>query len=117
MTSAMAVAYGCLFEKSCRAGSMYRNERRRAFFLDEERQESCRLGTARVPADDMDIIGTFIERLPRGQCNLLSTLNLHDNSAFQHVDECVGIVTVDWVGTSRRIFHEEHEPFLSGTIR
>jgi len=44
---------------------------------------------------------------------LLPALDLHHHGTFQDVNECFRIVPVDWIGTARRIFHEDHQSLLA----
>src|SRR5262245_61827387 len=72
-------------------------EHRGAFLLDQNHHEFRRLGLAGVPADDMDIVGAFLEGLSRFQCYLFSTLHLHLDGALQYVNHRMGVVSVDRV--------------------
>src|SRR2546428_5386882 len=74
------------------------HEHRSALVLDQEHQEFGRLGTACVPANDMNIVGAFIEGLSWCQRYLFSTLHLHHNGALQYVNNRMCIVS--WIGSA-----------------
>src|SRR2546428_9060956 len=97
--------------------SLYWHEHRSALVLDQEHQEFCPLGTACVPANDMNIVGAFIEGLSWCQCYLFSTLHLHHNGALQYVNKRMCIVSVDWVRRAGRILHSDHQSFPAGILR
>src|SRR5215510_608592 len=80
--------------------------------LNEEHDELCRLGTACIPTDDMNIVRAFIKGLAWCQSHFLSTFHLHDDRTLQHIDECMGIVPVDRIHAARRVFHCDHQDFL-----
>src|SRR6266850_5742130 len=87
------------------------HQHRSALVLDQEHQEFRRLGTACVPAYDMDIVGAFIEGLSWCQCYLLSTLHLHHNGALQYVNDRMCIVSVDRVRPAGRMLYCDHQNF------
>src|SRR5262245_7392854 len=74
--------------------SLYGQECRSALVLDQEHHEFRRLRTARVPVNDMNIVGPFIEGLSWCQCYLFSTLHLHYDGPLQHVKYRMCIVSV-----------------------
>ena len=53
------------------------HQHRSALVLDQDHQELCRLGTACIPTDDVNIIGPFIKGLSWRQRYFLATLHLH----------------------------------------
>src|SRR5688500_18824874 len=57
--------------------SLFRDEDRRALFLDEDHDELRRLGLAGVAADDVNVVGAFIVGLARLERDLLLPLELH----------------------------------------
>src|SRR5262245_50805478 len=63
-----------------------RRENRSAFVLNQEHHDlgGCRL--ARVSADDVHVVGTFIERLTGDQSGEGPSSDLHHDRAFQYVD-------------------------------
>src|SRR5206468_6036573 len=89
--------------------SLYWHERRSALVLDQEHQEFRRLGTARVPVNDMNIVGAFIEGLSWCQCYLFSTLQLHHNGALQYVNHRMCIVSVDRTRPAGRMLYCDHQ--------
>src|SRR5262245_38850151 len=108
--SLRAVAYkpaSVLDEESIQP-SLYWHDRRSALVLDHEHQEFRRRGTACVPVNDMNIVGSFIEGLSWCQCYLLSTLQLHHNGALQYVNKRLGIVSVDSARPAGRMLDRDH---------
>src|SRR5215813_12320863 len=97
--------------------SLYWHECRSSLVFDQHHQEFGRLRTACVPINDMNIVGAFIEGLSRRQGYLLSTLDLHHDGAFQHVDHRMGIVSVDRARPPGRMLHDDHQHFLAGILR
>src|SRR6266478_3727694 len=93
------------------------HEHRSALVLDQEHQEFGRLGTAYVPANDMNIVGAFIEGLSWCQRYLFSTLHLHHNGALQYVNNRMCIVSVDRVRPTGRILYCDHQNFPAGILR
>src|SRR6266849_1954820 len=63
---------------------------RSAFVLHEDRQELGRPGVARVPANNVDVLRTFVERLSSRQRHRPSSLHLHHYRPLQHIDELSG---------------------------
>src|SRR5262249_4959294 len=80
-------------------------------------QEFRRLGIARVPVNDMNIVGAFIEALSWCQRYLLSTFQLHHNGALQHVNKGMCIVSVDRARPAGRMLDCDHQSFPAGTLR
>src|SRR5262249_21928510 len=85
--------------------------------LDEKDKELCRLRAARVPADRMNVVGTFIKRLPGRERDFLTALHLHHNRAFQNINERMRVVPVNRILRTRRIHYHDHQTFLAGTLR
>src|SRR3546814_2844587 len=70
-----------------------------------------------MSADRMDIARLFVERLPGAQRHGLATLDLHDDRAFQHVDERIRVMAMHRIDRARRIFDGDHHRFLAGKVR
>src|SRR5262249_24394637 len=75
---------------------VHRRQYRRAFVLDEEHDEFCRLSLAGVPPNDVDVIRPFIEGLTGCQTHFLSAPHLHHDGTFQHINKPMCIVAMDW---------------------
>jgi hypothetical protein len=50
----------------------------------------------------MNVIGTFIERLTSVKGDRLRPPDLHDDGAFQHIDKCVRVMTMNRVCSAGR---------------
>src|SRR5262249_49978201 len=113
--------FGTIFLSVTRAisveQSLYWHDCWSALVLDQDHQEFRRLGIARVPVNDMNIVGAFIEGLSWCQCYLLSTLQLHHNGALQHVNKGMCIVSVDRTRPAGRMLDCDHQSFPAGTLR
>ena len=70
-----------------------------------------------VSANDVHIVGAFIEGLSWCQCDLLATLHLHHNGALHYVNKRMCIVPVDRVRRAGRVLYEDHQRFLAGILR
>ena len=46
----------------------------------------------------------------------LRPLDLHDDSAFQHVNECVRVMPMDGVRSARSILHDQHRALLARKV-
>src|SRR5215472_2263686 len=92
-------------------------DRRSTLVLDQEHEEFRRIGTACVPVNDMNIVRAFIEGLSWCQCYRLSTLQLHQDGALQHVNKRLSVVSVDRVRPAWRMLYCDHQNFLAGIIR
>src|SRR5262245_29007606 len=82
---------------------------RSALFLDQDHDEFCRLGLAGVSANDVNIVGAFIEGLSWFQGDRLATLQLHHDGALHYVNERVCIVPVNRVRRAGRVLYEDHQ--------
>src|SRR5262245_66008474 len=80
----------------------------RTLVFNEYDEKLRRLRLAGVATDNMNVIGTFIERLTSMKGDRLRPLDLHDDGAFQHIDKCVRVMTMNWVCTSVRILDHVH---------
>ena len=83
--------------------SLGRHHEGRTLVLDEEGEKLGRLRLAGIAADDMDIIRPLVEGLTGVEGDRRRALHLHDDRAFEHVDENVRVVPVDGVRRSRRV--------------
>src|SRR5262249_10817934 len=96
--------------------SLYWHERRSAFVLDQEHHEFRRLRTARIPVNDMNIVGPFIEGLSWCQGYLFSTLHLHHDGTLQHVEHRMCIVSVLGVRPAGHMLYRDHLKFPAGIL-
>ena len=66
------------WHRNARSSDLVRRyQHRSAFLFNQENEEFRRFGFARVPPDDVNIRGTFIECLPRCERHFLSSPHLH----------------------------------------
>ena len=65
----------------------------------------------------MDVVGAFVEGLPGGQRHFLAALDLHDDAAFKHIDEAVGVMSVDRIGRAGRVVDDDHQRVLARDVR
>src|SRR5216684_4061147 len=65
----------------------------------------------------MNVGRALVERLPCLERDGRLALHLHDDLAFEHVDERMGVVPVDHVLCARRIRHLDHETLLARVVR
>jgi len=63
--------------------------------MNQKYEEFCGFRITRIPANDMDIIGSFIKALASAQREFFSAFHLHYDGAFQHVNRHLRIVAVD----------------------
>src|SRR5262249_2042964 len=94
-----------------------RNECWNTLFFHQEHDELCRFAVARIAADDVNVIRTFIERFAGFERDGLGASQLHHDGTLEHVDEGVRIVPVDYVSAARRVGDQKHETFFSGNVR
>src|SRR5262249_34123558 len=97
--------------------SVRRHQYGSAFVFHEEHDELSRFSLARVPPNDVNIRGTFIEGLTGCQSHFLPAPHLHHDRAFQHINEPMCIVAMDWIRAARRILHSDHHTFLARKLR
>src|SRR5215472_18645295 len=97
--------------------SLHRHYYRGAFVLNQEHHKFGWLSTARIPANDVNVVGAFVEGLTRCECDLLSALYLHDDRAFQHVDKRMCIVAMHRVRAAGWVLDCDHQAFLVGKVR
>jgi hypothetical protein len=72
---------------------------------------------AGVAPHDVNIGRTLGERLPCLQRDGGLAFQLHDDLAFEHVDERMGVVPMDHVSCARRIRHLNHATLLARIVR
>ena len=72
---------------------------------------------ARVAADDVHVVRSFVEALSGLQGHFFAALDLHDDGPFEHVDERVRIVAMDRIDGAGRIVDRDHVRFLAGKFR
>src|SRR5262245_34032457 len=75
-----------------------------------------RLRLASVATDNVNVIRTFIEGLTRVKGDWLRPLNLHDDGAFQHIDKCVRVMTMNWVCCAGRILDNQRRGLFAGDV-
>src|SRR5262245_63786732 len=88
----------------------------RTLVFNEYDEKLRRLRLAGVATDNVNIIGTFIERLTSVKSDWLRPLDLHDDSAFQHVNECMRVMPMNWVYSAGRILDNQHRALFSGNV-
>jgi hypothetical protein len=92
--------------------SLDRDQRRSRLVLDEHHDELGRVGVAGVPADGVDVVGAFVEGLSGRQGDFLAAFHSHHDRSLEHIDKCVAIVTMDGVGSARRVLDRQHHRIL-----
>jgi hypothetical protein len=90
-----------------------RDEDRSALVLDEEDDEFRLRGRAGIAANDVHVVRAFVKDLTGIEGDWRPSLDLHDDRAFQDVDERMRVVAMDWVRGPGSIFHRQHRPFLA----
>src|SRR5262249_19199042 len=90
------------------ASFCHRREDGSALGLQQHYDEPGRPRVAGIAPHDVNIAGTLVERLPRVERDGRLAFQLHDDLAFQHVDERMGIVPMGYVSCARRIRHLDH---------
>src|SRR5262249_20375200 len=65
---------------------------------------------------DMNIRRTLVEGVPRLQRNGRLALQLHHDLTFEHIDERVGVVSMNDVLRTGRIRHLDHASFLARAV-
>ena len=87
---------------------------RGALVLHENHEELSRFRGACVAADYTNTIGTFIKGLAWRERDFFAAFHLHHNAAFQHVNECMRIVAMNRIRSTRRTYDCDHQTFLLG---
>ena len=85
--------------------------------LQQHHDEPGRLRVAGVAPHDVNIGRPLVERLPCLERDGRLAFQLHDDLAFEHVDERMGVVPMDHVSCARRIRHLNHATFLARVVR
>src|SRR5262245_19513554 len=85
----------------------------RTLILNQDDDKLRVLRFAGVATDNVNVIGTFIERLTRLKSDRGRPLELHDDGTFQHIDKCVRVVAMDWVCSTGRILDEQHRTLFA----
>src|SRR5262245_18415936 len=88
----------------------------RTLVLNENDEKLRRLRLAGVATDNVNVIGTFIEGLTSVKSDRLRPLDLHDDGAFQHIDKCVRVMTMNWVCCAGRILDNQHHALFAGDV-
>src|SRR6516225_7387643 len=88
----------------------------RTLVINEYDEKLRRLRLAGVATDNVNVIGTFIERLTSVKGDRLLPLNLHYDGAFQHIIECVRVMAMDGVCCAGRILDDQHRALLTGDV-
>ena len=99
------------------ASLVHRREDRSALGLQQHHDEPGRRRVAGVASHHVNVGRTLVERLPCLERDGRLAFHLHDDLAFEHVDERMGVVPVDHVACARRIRHLEHEGLLARVVR
>jgi len=82
--------------------------------VNHEHKEFCWLCTTCVPANDVNIVRSFIKGLAWLQREFFLPSHLHHYGALQHVNRHLRIVAVDRARIARRKVYGVHESFLAG---
>jgi PPOX class probable FMN-dependent enzyme len=85
--------------------------------LQQHHDESGRLRVAGVAPHDVNIRRSLVERLPCFERNGRLAFQLHNDLAFEHVDERMGIMSMDHVLSARRIRHLNYATLLARIVR
>src|SRR5262245_44003313 len=88
----------------------------RTLVFNEYDEKLRRLRLAGVASDHVNVIGTFIEGLTSLKGDRLRPLDLHDDGAFQHIDKCVRVMTMNWVCSAGRILDNQHHALFAGDV-
>src|SRR5262245_28815946 len=94
-----------------------RNEYRNTLIFYEEDDELRGLAVARVAADDVNVIRTFIECFAGFERDRFCASQLHHDRTLEHVDEGVRIVPMNFVSATRRVGDHKHDAFFAGNVR
>src|SRR5688572_26288321 len=91
----------------CGRRSLDGRQNRCAFVLYQEHHELGPRGLARVSADDVHVVRSFIEGLARRQCDGSPTSDLHHDRAFKDVDHRLRIMRMYRVRSSWRVLDSD----------
>src|SRR6185437_331078 len=95
----------------------YRYEDGRPFVLNQKHNELCRFRFACVTTNGMNVVGPLIKSLTRRKRDFFPAFHLHDNRAFQHVNERMRVVPMNRIRSARWIHYGDHQTFLAGKAR
>src|SRR5215472_1985885 len=101
----------------CRASFFHWRKEGSPLTLQQHHDEPGRLRVAGVAPHGVNIGGPFVERLPGLERDGRFAFQLHDDLAFEHVDEGIGVVPMDHVLCARRIRHLNHATLLARVVR
>src|SRR5262249_38684286 len=87
-----------------------------AFLLDQEHDEFCRLCATSVAANEVNVIGTFIECLSWCQGYFLPAFYLHHDGTFEYINKSLCIMSVYRVRSARGMLHRDHQNFFCGHV-
>src|ERR1700744_2003559 len=90
--------------------------RRGTLVLYKKRNEFRWLCLTCVASYHVNIVGAFIEGLPRSEGQFFPTAYLHHNCPLQHVDKHVCIVSVYGFRTAWRVRNSNHRAFFSRDV-
>jgi hypothetical protein len=99
------------------ASLFHRREDGSPLGLQQHHDEPGWLRVAGVAPNDVNIGGALVERLPCLERDGRLTFQLHNDLAFEHVDERMGVVPMDHVLCARRIRHLKHATLLARVVR
>src|SRR3954468_13969790 len=85
--------------------------------LQQHHDESGRFRVADVAPDDVNIGGPLVERLPCLERDGRLAFQLHNDLAFEHIDERMGVVPMDHILGARGIRHLNYATLLARVIR
>src|SRR4051794_16151375 len=98
----------------CRALFFHRRKDGSPLTLQQHHDEPGRLRVAGVAPHDVNIGGALVERLPCLERDGRLAFQLHDDLAFEHIDERMGVVPMDYVLCARRIRYLDYATLLPG---
>src|SRR5215471_7010558 len=103
--------------RRCRASFLHRRLDGSPLGLQQHHDEPGRRRGAGVAPHDVHIGRTLVERLPCRERDGRLAFQLHDNLAFEHVDERMGVMPMDHVLCAWRIRHLKHAALLARGVR
>src|SRR6516164_8977029 len=87
--------------------SLLRDQDGRALVLEEEHHELGRLRLARVAADGVNVVRTFVESVAGLERHFLPALHLHDDGTFQYIEKRVRVVPMGGIHRAGRILDSD----------
>src|SRR3954454_15335785 len=85
--------------------------------LQQHHDEPGRLLAAGVAPHDVNIAGALVECLPCLERDGRLAFQLHNDLAFEHVDERMGVMSIDYVLCARQIRPLNHATLLARIVR